>query len=81
MFLGSDNMSKNEVFVEDKLSDDIALENIRPETIDDYNALMILKVLKKYHKAVMHISKLIELIPLARRNSMVSLYIETFNFL
>lgn len=29
-------MSKNEVFVEDKLSDDIALENIRPETIDDY---------------------------------------------
>ncbi|MBO5375439.1 MAG: Holliday junction branch migration DNA helicase RuvB [Bacilli bacterium] len=29
-------MSKNEVFVEEKLSDDIALENIRPETIDDY---------------------------------------------
>lgn len=29
-------MSKNEVFVEEKLSDDVVLENIRPETIDDY---------------------------------------------
>ena len=29
-------MSKNEIFVSEELSDDVTLENIRPETIDDY---------------------------------------------
>ena len=36
MIQGSDDMSKNEIFSEEELSDDVALENIRPETLEDY---------------------------------------------